>query len=167
MAFPGGTSGKEPTCQRRRQRRYGLDPWVRKIPLRRTRLPTPGFLPGESQGQRKLVGYSPQGHRVGHDWSDLAHIYTHMHCQALGWKETLWKIGKEMDRFSWGTWLLWTHVFSCWVFFFFFGIVYTDSCKMSVSNTGNSFILSFNRGAIFTEGYWLFFLKVFSPKLSF
>ena len=119
LAFPGGTSGKEPTCQRRRQRRYGLDPWVRKIPRRRTRLPTPGFLPGESQGQRKLVGYSPQGHRVGHDWSDLAHIYTHMHCQALGWKETLWKIGKEMDRFSWGTWLLWTHVFSCWVFFFF------------------------------------------------
>ena len=31
------------------------------------------FLPGESQGQRSLVGYSPQGHRVGHDRSDLAH----------------------------------------------------------------------------------------------
>ena len=27
--------------------------------------PTPGFLPGESHGQRSLVGYSPWGRRVG------------------------------------------------------------------------------------------------------
>ena len=25
--------------------------------------PTPVFLPGESHGQRSLVGYSPQGHK--------------------------------------------------------------------------------------------------------
>ena len=25
------------------------------------------FLPGESHGQRNLAGYSPWGHRVGHD----------------------------------------------------------------------------------------------------
>ena len=30
--FPGGTSGKEPACQRRRHKRRGFDPWVRKIP---------------------------------------------------------------------------------------------------------------------------------------
>ena len=30
--FPGGTSGKEPTCQFRRHNRYGFDPWVGKIP---------------------------------------------------------------------------------------------------------------------------------------
>ena len=29
--------------------------------------PTPVFLPGESHGQRSLVGYSPWGCRVGHD----------------------------------------------------------------------------------------------------
>ena len=29
-------------------------------------------LPGESCGQRSLVGYSPWGHRVRHDWSDWA-----------------------------------------------------------------------------------------------
>ena len=40
-----------------------FDPWVRKIPWRRARQPTPVFLPGESQGQRSLVGYSPQGHQ--------------------------------------------------------------------------------------------------------
>ena len=30
--------------------------------------PTPVFLPGESHGQRSLVGYSPWGCRVGHNW---------------------------------------------------------------------------------------------------
>ena len=33
----------------------------REDPLRRAWQPTPIFLPGESHGQRSLVGYSPQG----------------------------------------------------------------------------------------------------------
>ena len=53
--------GKEPTCQCRRQKRQGFDPLVRKIPWRREWQPTPVFLPGESHGQRSLVGYSPWG----------------------------------------------------------------------------------------------------------
>ena len=40
----------------------GFDPWVGKIPWRRAWQPTPVFLPGESHGQRSLVGYSPWGH---------------------------------------------------------------------------------------------------------
>ena len=60
MGFPGGASGKNPTCQCRRCR---FDPWVRKIPWRRIQQPTPVFLPGESHGQRSLVGYSPQDHK--------------------------------------------------------------------------------------------------------
>ena len=36
-----------------------FDPWVGKSPWRREWLPTPGFLPGESYGQRSLAGYSP------------------------------------------------------------------------------------------------------------
>ena len=46
------------SCQRIRLqcRRPGSDPWVRKIPWRREWLPTPGFLPGESHGQRSLEG---------------------------------------------------------------------------------------------------------------
>ena len=39
------------------------DPWVREIPWRRPWQPTPVFLPGESHGQRSLVGYSPLGHK--------------------------------------------------------------------------------------------------------
>ena len=34
---------------------------VGKIPWRREWQPTPVFLPGESLGQRSLVGYSPWG----------------------------------------------------------------------------------------------------------
>ena len=58
---PWWLSGREPTCQCRRCR---FNPWVRKIPWIRKWQPTPGvawriFLPGESHGQRSLMGYSP------------------------------------------------------------------------------------------------------------
>ena len=44
-----------------------LDPWVGKIPWRRAWHPTPGFLPGESHGQRNLDRlYSMGSHRIGH-----------------------------------------------------------------------------------------------------
>ena len=36
---------------------------------RRKWQPTPVFLPRESCGQRSLVGYSPRGCRVGHNWA--------------------------------------------------------------------------------------------------
>ena len=38
---------------------WGFNPWVRKIPWSRKWQPTPVFLPGESHGQRSLVGYNP------------------------------------------------------------------------------------------------------------
>ena len=57
--FPGGASGKEPSCQCKRNKRHGFDSWVRKIPWKRAWQPTPVCLPGKSQGQRSLVGYSP------------------------------------------------------------------------------------------------------------
>ena len=61
--FPGGTSGKEPTCQCRRCRRHGFDPWVGKVPWRRKWQPSSVFLPGKYYGQKSLVGYSPWGHK--------------------------------------------------------------------------------------------------------
>ena len=48
--FPGGTGGKGATCQCRRCKRPGFDP-------------RQGRSPGESHGQRNLVGYSSQGHK--------------------------------------------------------------------------------------------------------
>ena len=41
------------------QEMHEFDPWVGKIPGRREWQPTPVFLPGESHGQKSLVGYSP------------------------------------------------------------------------------------------------------------
>ena len=57
--FSAGTSGKEPTCQCRRCKRWEFDPWVRKSPWRRAWQSTPVFLPGKSHGQKSLAGYSP------------------------------------------------------------------------------------------------------------
>jgi len=42
-----------------RGRTRQFDPWVGKIPWRKKWQPTPVFLPGESHGQRSLVGCSP------------------------------------------------------------------------------------------------------------
>ena len=53
-----GLDSKQSACQ---YRRLKFDPWVRKIPQRREWQPTPVFLPGESHGQRSLMGYSPWG----------------------------------------------------------------------------------------------------------
>ena len=58
--FPGEASGKEPTCQCRRNERCRFDPWVRRIPWRRAWQPTLVFLSGDSHGQSNLVDYSPQ-----------------------------------------------------------------------------------------------------------
>ena len=46
----------------------GFNLWVGKSPWRRKWQPTPVFLPGESCGQRILVGYSPWGHK---EWTRL------------------------------------------------------------------------------------------------
>ena len=49
--------------------RWGLDPWVRKIPWWRKWQSTPALMPGKSHGWRSLIGYSPwDPQRVGHDW---------------------------------------------------------------------------------------------------
>ena len=41
-------------------------PLSQEDPLEKGVASTPVFLPGESHGQRSLVGYSPRGH-IGHD----------------------------------------------------------------------------------------------------
>ena len=63
LGFPGGSDGKEPTCQCRRYRRPRFDPWVRKIPWRRKWQPPALLLSGESHGQSSLVGYSSRGRK--------------------------------------------------------------------------------------------------------
>ena len=68
----------------RESRRSKFDSWVRKIPWRTEWQPTLISLAGEFQGQRSLVGYSPWGHRVGHNWA--TNTFTFM-CICKGDKE--------------------------------------------------------------------------------
>ena len=55
---------KNPTCQCRRLKIRGFNPWVGKILWRREWQPPPVFLTWrESHGQRSLAGYNPWGDR--------------------------------------------------------------------------------------------------------
>ena len=84
--FPGGPSGKEPTCHGRRCKRCRADPWVGKIPWRRAWQPTPVFLPVESHGQSSLAGYSPRGCKESDMTERLqsTHTRTHTHTRTGG-----------------------------------------------------------------------------------
>ena len=66
--------GKESACQCNRHKRPWISPWVGKVPWRRKWQPTPIFWPGESRGQRSLVGYSPWGGKE----SDMTEAIWHM-----------------------------------------------------------------------------------------
>ena len=81
-AFPGGNSGKEPSCQCRRCKRHRLDPRVRKIPWRRAWQPTPVFF----HGQRSLAGWSC---RVRHDWETNTFTFFLFHLSTWCW---LWRL---------------------------------------------------------------------------
>ena len=66
--FPGGSDCKESAYKFGRP---GFDLWVGKIPWRRrSRQPTPVFLPGESLWTKKPSWLQSMGlQRVGHDWA--------------------------------------------------------------------------------------------------
>ena len=65
MGFPDSSAVKNPPAN---AGGHEFNPWVGEIPWRRKRQPIPVFLPGKSQGEMSLVGYSPWGHkRVGRD----------------------------------------------------------------------------------------------------
>ena len=83
----GRANGKEPACQCRRHKRHGFNPWLGKIPWRRKWQPTPVFLPGESHGQRSLVGYSPYDHKE----SDMTEVIYHAHM--------LWLLSRDTAKY--------------------------------------------------------------------
>ena len=59
---------KESTCQSRKHKSCGFDPWVRKTPWRRKWQPTLVFLPGESPWTEEPGGLQHMGSpSVGHD----------------------------------------------------------------------------------------------------
>ena len=59
---------------------------------RRKWQPTPVCLPGESRGQRSLVGCCPWRHTVEHDWSDLACMQALEKEMATHYSVLAWRI---------------------------------------------------------------------------
>ena len=73
LGFPGGASGKEPTCQCRR--REGLVPGLVRSPGGANGLPFQYSCLENPMDSRAWQLQSTGSQRVGHDWSDLAHTY--------------------------------------------------------------------------------------------
>ena len=69
--FPGGSDCKASGCNAD----LGSIPGLGR-PRRRTRQPTPVFLPRESHGWKSLVGYSPWGHKEL-DMTEWLHFHFH------------------------------------------------------------------------------------------
>ena len=65
MGFPGGSVGKESTCNAGDP---GLIPWLGRSPGERNGSPTPVFLPREAPWTEEPGGLQPVGsQRVGYD----------------------------------------------------------------------------------------------------
>ena len=73
MGFPGGVSSKAPTCQGKRRKRWGFDPWIGKIPWSKKWQSTPVFFPGKFHGQRSLEVCSPWGSKESDTMSRSTH----------------------------------------------------------------------------------------------
>ena len=78
MGFPSGASGKESARNAGDARDTGLFPGLGTSPRRKAWQPIPVFLPGESHGQRSLVGYSPCSHKES-DTTEHECMYIYMH----------------------------------------------------------------------------------------
>ena len=103
MCFPGGSNGR--VCVQ--CRRPGFNPWVRKIPWRRKWQPTPVSLPGESQRQRSLAGYSPWGCKESDTTEQLHFHFSLLKSPAYGWVALLRIVTLSVDHLSWRLFRYW------------------------------------------------------------
>ena len=119
--------GKESTCQCRRCKRLGFNPWVRKIPWRKKWLPTLVFLPSKYHRQSSLVGYSP--------WSCKESDMTELLSTAQCWWSSLKVRYRARDSVA-GSSILWPKV--CFLFlhpaFYHFAIILdSDGYRIAVN----------------------------------
>ena len=88
--FPGGASGKEPDCQRRRHKRLEFDPWVRKIPWRRHGNPLQ-YSRLENPMDRGALW--PTVHGIAKSWTGLKQLSTHAPTPWEAWDVFLGPVG--------------------------------------------------------------------------
>ena len=82
LSPPGGSVGKESTYNAGDAGDTGSIPGSGRFPWRRAWQPTLVFLPGESHGQRSLVGYGSQGHRESDKTEVTEHAPLTLHCRS-------------------------------------------------------------------------------------
>ena len=91
MGLPWWFSSKESTCQCRRHRRLGFDPWARKIPWRGKWQLTPVFLPEESPWTEEPGGlWSMGSQRVRYDWM-TKHTHKMRPCWSRVGPDPMWQ----------------------------------------------------------------------------
>ena len=78
LSFPGGASGKEPSCQCRRHKDWGLIPGLERSPGGGHGNPLQYSCLENPSGQRSLLGYSPWGHKESDTTEKLTRT-THTH----------------------------------------------------------------------------------------
>ena len=86
LGIPRWHSGKESACQ---CRRLGFDPWVRKIPWRKKRQPTPVFLPErfmDREAWRATVHGVAESQTPLNDWACTHGAVKLKHCLPLVYK---------------------------------------------------------------------------------
>ena len=82
MGFPGGASGKEPTCQCRRHRDMGSIPGSGRSPGEGHDNPLHYSCLENPHGQRSLAGYHPQCHKES-DMTEWLSTHTDLSCFLL------------------------------------------------------------------------------------
>ena len=110
----------------------GSDPWVENIPWRRKWLPTSVFLPGEFHGQRKLVSYSPWGHKELDMPEQLA-----LHFPALSASSSVVSLSQNTVSLTVCIWLwnmitFWGVYFSWW-FKFILKLFFHNDCYFTIN----------------------------------
>ena len=78
LSLFNGSVGKESACSAGDTGDMVCIPRSRKAPGGGKLQLTPVFLPGKSHGQRSLVGYSPWGRRVRHDWATSLSFFSYL-----------------------------------------------------------------------------------------
>ena len=90
--LPSCSAVKETTCHCRWLKRLRFDPWAERIPWRRKWQPTPVFLPGKSDGQRCLAGYTPGPQSVEYNWACICTMYEGIAILLKQQREATWQL---------------------------------------------------------------------------
>ena len=100
IAFPGGTSSKESTCQCRRCKRCRFDPWVRKIPWSRKWHPHSSILAWKTPWAGESGRLQFMGQQVIRRLSDWTHTHSYTHIPT--WEtETLNHYITQLQQMYW------------------------------------------------------------------